>query len=133
VKAEYNSVRGSVQVNAKYKKTSKHDAGTAVRTISIDENRLTIEDSATTGESIESHFILSPHFQLKERSGDVRFLFTSDDGVFFTISCDRQSTLSIMPVEVSPSYGVLQKSCRVTVHGKSRNVTQFRFNEMELK
>jgi len=99
--------------------------------VSIDDDCLTIADSATSGMSLESHFILSPAFQLKERSGDVRFLFSNGDGIVFTVSCDPQSTISIMPVDISPSYGVLEKSCRVTVHGRSGNMTQFRFDEME--
>jgi len=131
VKAEYDSKKGFIQVIAKYKKTKKYGAGTAVRTVSIDDDCLTIADSATSGMSLESHFILSPAFQLKERSGDVRFLFSNGDGIVFTVSCDPQSTISIMPVDISPSYGVLEKSCRVTVHGRSGNMTQFRFDEME--
>jgi hypothetical protein len=132
VKAEYDSKTGIIQVIAKYKKTNTHEAGIAVRTVSIDENFLTVEDTATSGDSLESHFILSPAFQLKERRGDVGYFFTNDNGITFTLSCDPQSTISIMPVDISPSYGVLEKSCRVTVHGKSGITTQFRFDEMGL-
>jgi hypothetical protein len=132
VKAEHDSKKGLIQVTAKYKKTKKHGSGVAVRNVSIDENCLRIEDSATSGMTLESHFILAPTFQLKERRDDIRFLFTNDDGIVFTVSCDPQSAISIMPVEISPSYGVLERTCRITVHGNSRNTTQFKFNEMEL-
>jgi len=130
----YSEVQGEkvqIQVAANFPRTRQHKLGTANRKVKVEGTEVHILDLISTGERIESHFILSPHLKVARGFTLHEVVFTSESGFKVTFITKQPNVIRVEQVEISPSYGSLIHTNRLTAIGHHTNDVTILLDRME--
>jgi len=120
-----------IQVAVDFPRTRQHKLGTVNRKVKVEGNEVRVLDSTSAGETIESHFILSPHLKLARGSTLHEVVFASESGVKVTFITKQPNAFRVEQVEISPSYGSLIHTHRLTAIGHHANDVTMYLDRME--
>jgi len=110
-----------ISVEADFPRSSQHKKGTVKRNVMFDGHEVRILDSTSVGETLESHFILSPLLKISRGGSSHQVLFTSVCGIRVTFKTKQPNYLNVEQVEISPTYGSLTRAYRLSVMGYRSN------------
>jgi hypothetical protein len=128
LRSEINRESAYIHVAADFPRVSHHKNGSIHRRFEINQRLIRILDSTSVGNSIESHFILSPSLKLARGNNSHKVVLTGESGIQVTFSTEQPNIFVVEPIDISPSYGLLNRTHRLTIVGKNTNKVSVEFD-----
>jgi hypothetical protein len=98
------------------------------RSVALESDVLTITDSVAVAGTLESHFIVSPRFSIGSGLGTNLINLVDGRGNVMQVETSTPESIITEKVEISPAYGHLLETIRLSVHSGGQHVTKIHFN-----